>query len=156
MLSHLRAQHRSIEKGIKSIDSYLSKTTEGHVTLDENGRARIQYGDVGIHVVVLPDHNLVIFKAFINLLPDPESGTILPLYYHLLDMSDEPQTGMAYFAIVAAEEIGMERDVISVETKRPIVDISLDEFKMSVSAVGEVANAWIEKLAKEFDAPPVP
>jgi hypothetical protein len=156
MLSHLRAQHRSVEKGIKDIDSYLVKTTEGHVKLDDNGRARIQYGNIGIHVVVLPDHNLVIFKAFINLLPDPEGGKILPLYYHLLDMSDEPQTGMAYFAIVAAEEIDMERDVISVETKRPIVDISLEEFKMSVSAVGEVANAWMEKLEKEFDAPPVP
>jgi hypothetical protein len=155
MLSHLKAQHRAIEKGIKNISEYLDKTANG-AKLDERGRARIQYENIGVHVVIIPDHNIVIFKAFINFLPDPNSGKILPLYYHLLDQSDEPQTGLAYFSIVAAEEIGAEKDCISVETKRPIADISLDEFRACVSAVGEVANAWMQKLAEQFDAPPVP
>jgi hypothetical protein len=155
MLSHLKAQHRAIEKGLKNIDRYLAKVTDG-VQLNEQGRARVQYQNVGVQIVVLVEHNMVIFKAFINFLPDPDSGKILPLYYHLLDMSDEPQTGMAYFSIVAAEEIGAEKDCISVETKRPIADISLGEFKGCVQAVGEVANQWMPRLAEEFDAPVVP
>jgi hypothetical protein len=155
MLSHLRAQHRAVEKGIKSINGHLGRVSEG-AKLDENGRCRIQFQNVGIHVVALPDHNIVIFKAFINFLPEPESGKILPLYYHLLDMSDEPQTGLAYFSLVAAEQIGAEKDAVSVETKRPIADISFEEFLACITAVGEVANAWMPKLAEEFQAPPVP
>nr|MBN1229389.1 hypothetical protein [Anaerolineae bacterium] len=155
MLSHLKAQHRAVEKGVKNIEQYIGKVSEG-AKLDERGRCRIQFQDVGVHVLVLADHNIVIFKTFINFLPDPESGKILPLYYHLLDMSDEPQTGMAYFAIVAAEEIGSERDAISVETKRPIADISFEEFKACLGVVGEVANLWMQRLAEEFDALPVP
>jgi hypothetical protein len=155
MLSHLRAQHRSVEKGLKAIESYLGKVSEG-AKLDERGRCRVQYHDVGIHVVVLPQHNIVIFKAFINFLPEPSSGKLLPLYYHLLDMSDEPDTGLAYFSIVASEELKTDRDIISVETKRPIADISFEEFKANLEAVGEVANKWIGRLENEFDAPKVP
>lgn len=155
MLSHLKAQHRAVEKGIKDIESYLKKVSEG-VTLNEQGRARLQYNNVGLHLVVMPDHNIVIFKTFINLLPDPATGKLLPLYYHLLDMNDEPQSGLAYFSIVAAEQIGMEKDVISVETKRPIADISFEEFKAAMDAVGEVANLWMERLESEFGAPRVP
>lgn len=155
MLSHLKAQHRAIERGIKDINSYLHKVGSG-ATLDETGRCRIQFENVGVHVVVMPDHNIVIFKAFINFLPEPETGKILPLYYHLLDMSDEPQTGMAYFAIVRAEVIGAESDAISVETKRPIVDISLEEFTTCLKTVGEVANLWMQKLSEDFEAPIIP
>ncbi len=155
MLNHLRAHNRAIEKGIKNINEYLAKTTDG-VQLDDGGRARIQYENIGLHVAVITDHNLVIFKAFINLLPDATSGNILPLYYHMLDMNDEPMTGMAYFSIVAAEEIGTERDVISVEAKRPVADISFEEFKSCVSAVGEVGNIWMPRLQEMFDAPPIP
>jgi hypothetical protein len=155
MLSHLRAQNRAIEKGVKSISGFIGRISSD-ATLDEHGRCRIQYNDVGVHIVVLPDHNLVIFKTFINFLPDPSTGKVLPLYYHLLDMSDEPQTGMAYFAIVAAEALEFERDVISVETKRPIADISFDEFQGCLQIVGEVANQWIGRLEEEFGAPRVP
>ncbi len=155
MLSHLRAQHRSVEKGLKAIETYLGKVSQGAV-LDERGRCRIQYNDVGIHVVVLPQHNMVIFKSFINFLPEPSSGKLLPLYYHLLDMSDNPDTGLAYFSIVASEELKTERDIISVETKRPIADISFEEFKANLEAVGEVANKWMNRLESEFNAPKVP
>lgn len=155
MLSHLRSQNRNLERGIKNIQDYL-KQFAGGVQLDERGRARVQYGNVGVHVMVLPDHNIVIFKAFINILPDPGSGKILPLYYHLLDMNDEPSTGLAYFSIVAAEQVGMERDCVSVECKRPIADISPEEFKMCVEAVGEVSNQWMPRLQEQFEAPPVP
>ena len=155
MLSHLRAHNRAIEKGVKAIEGYVGRISSG-AALDENGRCRIQYENVGVHIVVLPDHNLVIFKAFINFLPDPSTGKVLPLYYHLLDMSDEPQTGMAYFAIVAAEALELEKDVISVETKRPIADISFDEFQGCLQIVGEVANQWIDRLEEEFGAPRVP
>jgi hypothetical protein len=155
MLSHLRAQNRAIERGVKAIESYIGRISS-NTTLDEGGRCRIQYENVGVHIVVLPDHNLVIFKTFINFLPDPSTGKVLPLYYHLLDMSDEPQTGMAYFAIVAAEALDFERDVISVETKRPIADISFDEFTSCLQTVGEVANQWIDRLEEEFGAPRVP
>lgn len=155
MLSHLRAQNRAVEKGVRNINSYLKKAASG-VQLDERGRCRVQYNNVGVHVVVQSDHNLVIFKTFINFLPDPASGKLLPLYYHLLDMNDEPATGLAYFAIVAGEELDTDGDVISVETKRPIVDISEEEFRNCLQSVGEVANIWMQKLADEFDAPPVP
>ncbi|GAB4479449.1 MAG: hypothetical protein Kow00124_25150 [Anaerolineae bacterium] len=155
MLSHLRAQHRAIEKGLKALNEYLARSTKG-VQLDERGRARIQYENVGVHVVALPEHNLVIFKTFINFLPDPASGKLLALYYALLDKSDEPETGLAYFSIVAAEQIGAEKDVISVETKRPLADMSFEEFKVCIETVGEVANLWMQRLAEEFDAPPVP
>jgi hypothetical protein len=155
MLSHLRAHNRAIEQGVKAIEGHLKKISDGAV-LDPGGRCRLQYEDVGVHIVVLPEHNLVIFKTFINFLPDPASGKLLPLYYHLLDMSDEPDTGMAYFAIVAGEELDMEHDVISVETKRPIADISLDEFRTCVQIVGEVANLWIDRLEEKFDAPRIP
>lgn len=155
MFAHLRAHNRAIERGIKSIESYLKKVSDS-AALDEQGRCRLQYQDVGVHIVVLPEHNLVIFKTFINFLPDPASGKLLPLYYHLLDMSDEPSTGMAYFSIVASEELDLKSDVISVETKRPIVDISFEEFKTCLQTVGEVANLWIERLETEFDAPRIP
>ena len=155
MLQHLKAQNRAIEQGIKNIDKYLGKVSEG-AHLDENGRCRIQFQEVGLHIVVLPDANMVIFKSFTNFLPDATSGKILPLYYHLLDMSDNPQTGMAYFAIVAAEEVGSDHDMISVETKRPIADMSFEEFEQCAQIVGEVANLWMHKLAEDFDAPVVP
>ena len=155
MLQHLKAQNRAIEQGIKNIDKYLGKVSEG-AHLDENGRCRIQFQEVGLHIVVLPDANMVIFKSFTNFLPDATSGKILPLYYHLLDMSDNPQTGMAYFAIVAAEEVGSDHDMISVETKRPIADMSFEEFEQCARIVGEVANLWMHKLAEDFDAPVVP
>jgi hypothetical protein len=155
MLSHLRAQHRTIEKGIKDINSYLDRASKG-AHLDEAGRCRLQFENVGVHIVVRPDANMVIFKTFINFLPAPESGKILPLYYHLLDMSDEPETGLAYFAIVSSEQIGTDRDVISVEAKRPIADISFEEFVICLRIVGEVANQWMPRLEAEFDAPHVP
>jgi len=155
MLQHLKAQHRTIEQGIRDIDKFLGKLSEG-AHLDETGRCRIQFQEVGLHIVVLPDANMVIFKAFTNFLPDATSGKILPLYYHLLDMNDEPQTGLAYFAIVAAEEVGSDRDMISVETKRPIADMTFEEFQQCAGTVGEVANLWMNKLAEEFDAPVVP
>ncbi len=155
MLDHLRAQNRAIEKGLKDIGTYLNKASKG-AALDERGRCRLQFEQVGVHIVVLPDANMVIFKTFINYLPDPDSGKILPLYYHLLDMSDHPQTGMAYFSIVAAEELGEEHDVISVETKRPIADMSYDEFVSCLRTVGEVGNMWMGRLETEFGAPHVP
>lgn len=155
MLAHLRAQHRSIEKGIRDINAYLDRVSKG-AKLDEAGRCRLQFENVGLHILVRPEHNMVIFKTFINFLPAPESGKILPLYYHLLDMSDEPETGMAYFAIVSSEQLGTERDVISVETKRPIADMTFEEFVSCLRIVGEVANHWMERLEKEFDAPRVP
>ncbi|MBN1428451.1 MAG: CesT family type III secretion system chaperone [Anaerolineae bacterium] len=151
MLPHLR----SIEKGIKNIDGYLNRVSKGS-KLDENGRCRLQADQVGIHIVVAPGQDLLTFKAYINLLPDPATGKVLPLYYHLLDMSDEPETGQAYFAIVASEEVGGEHDVISVECKRPIVDISFDEFTACLQAVSSVANQWMDRLEEEFDAPKVP
>ncbi len=152
MFSHLRAHHRAIEKGVKAVDSYLDRVSKG-THLDESGRCRLQFEDVGVYVVAMPEHNLIIFKTFINTLPDPSTGKLLPLYYHLLDMNDEPETGMAYFSIVAAEELASEQDVISVETKRPIVDISYEEFHECLKIVGEVANRWIERLEAEFNAP---
>ncbi len=155
MLSHLRAQHRAIEKGIKDIGNYLNRVSDG-AKLDERGRCRLQFENVGVHILVRPEANMVIFKTFINYLPDPSTGKILPLYYHLLDMSDEPVTGMAHFAIVAAEQLGTEHDVISVEAKRPIADISFEEFTSCLQAVGEVANAWMERLEAEFGAPRIP
>ncbi len=155
MLTHLRTQHRAIEKGIRAINEYLGRVSQG-AALDDQGRCRIQFENVGLHVLVRPEHNMVIFKTFINFLPDPESGKILPLYYHLLDMSDEPETGMAYFAIVASEQIGSERDAISVETKRPIADMSYEEFVSCLRIVGEVANLWMDRLEAEFGAPRIP
>ena len=151
MLPHLR----SIEKGIKAINGYLNRVSKG-AKLDENGRCRLQAEQVGIHVVATPGQDLLTFKAFINFLPDPATGKVLPLYYHLLDMNDEPETGLAYFAIVASEEVGGEHDVISVECTRPIADISFDEFSACLKAVGMVANQWIDRLEEEFDAPKVP
>jgi hypothetical protein len=151
MLPHLR----SIEKGIKSIDGYLNRVSKG-AQLDENGRCRLQADQIGVHVVVVPDQDILTFKAFINFLPDPATGKVLPLYYHLLDMSDAPETGLAYFAIVASEEVGGEHDVISVECKRPIVDITFEEFTACLKAVGNVANQWLSRLEEEFDAPRVP
>jgi hypothetical protein len=50
----------------------------------------------------------------------------------------------------------MASDVISVETKRPIVDISFEEFSASLEAVGEVANMWMNRLEQEFKAPRIP
>jgi len=155
MLAHLRAKNRTVEKGVKSITEYIKGVANG-VELDDRGRCRLQYGQVGVHVMVVPEHNLVMFKTFTNFLPDPDSGTILPLYYHLLDMNDEPATGLAYFSIVASEEMGVEQDVISVELKRPITDISEDEFKLCLEAVGEVANKYMPILEEQFKAQRVP
>jgi hypothetical protein len=151
MLPHLRA----VEKGIKNIDDYLNRVSKG-ARLDENGRCRLQADQIGIHVVATPGQDILTFKAFINFLPDPATGKVLPLYYHLLDMSDAPETGLAHFAIVASEEVGGEHDVISVEVKRPIADISFDEFAACLKSVGTVANQWIDRLEEEFDAPRVP
>lgn len=151
MLPHLKA----IEKGIQAIESYL-KRIDADAKLDESGRCRLQIDSVGVYVVVAPDVDKVVFKAFINLLPDPATGKVLPLYYHLLDMNDAPDTGLAYFAIVASEEVGAEHDVISVESKRPIVDISFDEFQACLKTVGEVSNQWMERLEQEFEAPRIP
>lgn len=156
MLAHLRARNRTVEKGIKSIEDYIQNASSGGVELDPSGRCRLQYDQIGVHIIVIPDHNLILFKAFTNFLPDPESGNILPLYYHLLDMNDEPLTGLAYFSIVAAEEMGMEQDVISVEVKRTITDISEEEFMASLQAVGEVANAFMYKLEETFKAQRIP
>jgi len=155
MLSHLRARNRTVEKGVKDIEDYIKGVAKG-VELDERGRCRLQYGQVGVHVVIVPEHNLVMFKTFTNFLPDPDAGTILPLYYHLLDINDEPATGLAYFSIVAAEEMGVDQDVISVELKRPITDISEEEFKVCLEAVGEVANKYMSVLEEQFKAPRVP
>jgi hypothetical protein len=71
-------------------------------------------------------------------------------------MNDAPETGLAYFAIVASEEVGGEHDVISVESKRPIVDISQDEFTACLKTVGDVANQWMDRLEQEFEAPRIP
>ena len=152
MLPHLRA----VEKGVKAINSYLHKISKGQAELDEKGRCRIQYQNIGVHIHVIPGHDLVIFKAFINFLPDPSTGKVLPLYYHLLDMNDEPDTGLAYFSIVAAEELNTDNDIISVETKRPITDISFDEFNNCLQTVGEVSNRYIDSLEQTFDAPRIP
>lgn len=151
MLPHLKA----VEKGIKAIDEYLGRVSKG-AKLDENGRCRLQAENVGLHVVVSPTNDIVIFKTFINFVPDPASGKILPLYYHLLDMSDNPETGLAHFAIVASEEVGAEHDMISVEVKRPISDISFEEFTACLRAVSGLANQYIVKLEEEFAAPRVP
>ena len=70
MLTHLRTQHRAIEKGIKAINEYLGRVSQG-AALDDQGRCRIQFENVGLHVLVRPEHNMVIFKTFINFLPDP-------------------------------------------------------------------------------------
>ncbi len=155
MLSHMRAHLRAIEKGVRDIEGYLHRINP-NARFDEAGRCRLQYENVGVHVIIQPEHNIVLFKTFINFLPDPAAGKLLPLYYHLLDMSDEPQTGLAYFSIVAAEQLGTERDVISVETKRLISDTSYDEFLECLKVVGEVANQWMERLEQEFGAPRVP
>ncbi|MCC6904609.1 MAG: hypothetical protein IT326_02125 [Anaerolineae bacterium] len=154
MLSHLKAQNRHIENGIRTVEQTLKKLADA--SLDEKGRCRIQYGPIGMHVVADAEHNLLVVKAFTNFLPDPNSGKVLPLYYHLLDMNDAPQTGLAYYSIVASEEIGLEQDVISVETKRPIAGVSHEEFIACLEAVGEVAQTAIAQLAEKFDAPPIP
>ncbi len=151
MLPHLK----SVEKGIKAVEGYLTKIEKG-LKLDDNGRCRIQLGEVGVYVVVSPERDILVFKAFINTLPDPASGKVLPLYYHLLDMNDAPEIGLAYFAIVASEEVGGDHDVISVETKRPIIDISFEEFELCLNAVGEAANQWMPRLEEEFEAARVP
>jgi len=151
MLPHVKA----VEKGIKAVEDYLKKI-EKNLALDETGRCRVQIGEVGVYVVVSTQRDLVLFKAFINTLPDPGTGKVLPLYYHLLDMNDAPETGLAYFAIVASEEVGGEHDVISVETKRPIVDISYEEFSLCLNAVGDVANQWMTRLEGEFEAMRLP
>jgi hypothetical protein len=151
MLPHLKA----IEKGIQSIESYLKKT-DAEAALDESGRCRLQIDNVGVYVVVDPDEDKVVFKSFINTLPDPATGKVLPLYYCLLDMNDAPDTGLAYFAIVASEEVGGEHDVISVESKRPIIDISFEEFKACLKTVGDVSNQWMDRLEQEFEAPRIP
>jgi len=155
MLNHLRAHNRAIEKGLRDINGYLERVSKG-TQLNDDGKARIQYKDVGVHVLALPGINLVIFKTFINFLPDPTGGKILALYYDLLDKNDAPDTGLAYFSIVAAEEVGAERDVISVETKRPLIDMSFEEFTNCLTIVGEVANVQMVRLAEEFGADPVP
>ena len=151
MLPHLKA----VEKGIQAIESYL-KRIESDARLDENGRCRLQINNVGVYVVVSPNVDKVVFKSFINTLPDPATGKVLPLYYHLLDMNDEPDTGLAYFAIVASEEVGSPHDVISVESKRPIIDISFEEFKACLDTVGEVSTRWMDRLEREFEAPRIP
>jgi len=151
MLPHLKA----VEKGIKSVEDYLKKLDKT-LALDEGGRCRVQMGEIGVYVVVSTQRDLILFKAFINTLPDPNTGKVLPLYYHLLDMNDAPDTGLAYFAIVASEEVGGERDVISVEVKRPIVDITYEEFTLCLNAVGDVANQWVGRLEEEFEAARMP
>jgi hypothetical protein len=151
MLPHLKA----IEKGIKSIEGFVARIDKS-ARLGADGRCRLQIDDVGVYVVIAPDVDKVVFKAFINTLPDPSTGKVLPLYYHLLDMNDAPDTGLAYFAIVASEEVGGQHDVISVESKRPIVDISFEEFSACLKTVGEVAHQWMERLETEFEAPRIP
>jgi hypothetical protein len=156
MLKHLRAKNRSIEDGVENVEKYLKKMGVEDGALDEGGRARVQYNQVGLHIRVLPEHNLIIFKTFTNFLPDPAEGTLLPLHYHLLDLNDEPMTGLAYFSIVDSREIGQEHDAISVETKRPLADMSFEEFESSVQAVGEVANIYMGRLEEMFGAPRIP
>jgi hypothetical protein len=151
MLPHLQ----NVEKGIKNINNYLDKISKG-AQLDESGRCRLQLDQVGVHVVAVPGEDLLIFKAFINFLPDPATGKLLPLYYHLLDMNDNPETGIAHFAIVASEEVGSEQDMICVEVKRTIVDVSFEEFSACLKSVGEVANAWMPRLVEEFEASLIP
>lgn len=151
MLDHLRAHHRAIERGVRQIQESLKKVAD--TALDERGHAVVHVEDVGVHVVVSPEHNLVIFKSFINFLPDPASGKVLPLYYHLLDMNDEPDTGLTYFSIVASEEMDAEQDIISVETKRPIADISHEEFEICLATVGEVGTNFTALLEEQFSAP---
>jgi hypothetical protein len=155
MLKHLRAQNRAIERGLKDVNSYLKKISP-ELALDESGRVRLQFQEVGLHIRVMPEYNLILFKTFINFLPDPVNGNLLPLYYHLLDHNDSPDTGLAYFCIVDAQEIGADKDVISVEFKRPITDTSEDEFKSALGAVGEVANIYMKRLEEEFGAPLIP
>jgi hypothetical protein len=151
MLPHLK----QIEAGIQSIEGYL-KRLNPDAELDEKGHFVVQMDQVRVHIVVFPNVDKVVFKAYINMLPDPATGKVLPLYYHLLDMNDSPDTGLAFFAIVASEEVGTEHDVISVEAKRQIIGISQDEFQTCLTAVGEVSNAWMERLEQEFDAPHIP
>ena len=151
MLPHLKA----VEKGIKSVEDYLHKINRDF-KLDENGRCRLQVGDVGVYVVVSTKRDLILFKAFTNTLPEPSTGKVLPLYYHLLDMNDAPETGLAYYAIVASEEVGGEHDVISVETKRPIIDITFEEFNLCLKAVGDLANQAMGHLEEEFSAMRMP
>lgn len=147
---------RATEKGLRTLEKHIRKVSNGNVQLGRDGRCVIRYERVAVYILAVPSHDLVIFKSFINFVPDPNSGMVLPLYYHLLDMNDEPETGDAYFAIVAGEEIGKEQDAISVEVKRPITDISFDEFMRCVVSVGDVSNRYMLKLANEFKAPPVP
>jgi hypothetical protein len=151
MLPHLK----NLEKGVKNIEGYLTRIDKA-AQLDQTGRCRLQIGEVGIYVVVQPGQDILLFKSFINTLPDPATGKVLPLYYHLLDMNDALETGLAYFAIVASEEVGGDHDVISVETKRPIVDITFEEFELCLKAVSEVANRWMVRLEEEFAAMRIP
>jgi hypothetical protein len=147
---------KRIEKGLADLDKHIRMVTNGKVGLGPDGQCVLQWKSIIVYIVAVPPQDLVIFKTFINFLPDSGTGMILPLYYHLLDMNDETETGFAYFAIVSGGDNPNARDVISVEVKRPISDISFDEFMGCLASVGEVSNRYIVKLQKEFQAPPVP
>jgi len=146
---------KNIKKGLKELEKHISKITNGKVKLDENYRCKFHLENIAIYLLAVPQYDLLILKSYINFLPDPNSGMILPLYYHLLDMNDEHETGFAYFAIVSGQN-PTDKDMISIEAKRPITDISFEEFYRCLLSVGKVSQQYVEKLEKEFQAPRVP
>lgn len=150
------AEEKVIHKGLRELDRHILKVTRGRNRLDPDGRCRLRYERVSVHIRAIPQQDLVIFKSFINFVPDPNTGMVLPLYYHLLDKSDHPETGDAYFTIAASEEIGTERDAISLESRRPLTDMSFEEFRRCLSSVALASDRYIVKLRDEFQAPPIP
>lgn len=147
---------KGAERGLKELNKHIKTISKGACQLGGDRKCRLAYENINIYIAAFPAADLVIFKSFINFVPEPATGKVLPLYYHLLDMNDEVETLDAYFAIVSGEEIGRETDVVSVEVKRPLTDISFLEFTRCLISVGEVSNKYIRKLATEFQAPPVP
>lgn len=152
----MTTDENAVARGLQELDRAIQTISRGNAQLDPEGRCRLRYQRISVHVRAIPALDLVIFKSFINFVPHPNTGMVLPLYYHLLDQNDALETGEAYFALVPAEEAGTERDVISMEARRPLSDITLEGVRRCLASVALTSDAYIIKLRDEFQAPPVP
>ena len=151
MFKHLRAQGRSIERAMKDVEKFTQRYDEN--ANFEGGKALLMREGIWLQICPDRENNILAIKAYTNYIPNLEAPTLRDLYYSLLDLSDNPETGLAYFCIMDGDEVGMAQDVIGVEVKRPLADMSWEEFEAGVDAVEEVAALHAPRIAKEYDLP---
>ncbi|MGF1506790.1 MAG: hypothetical protein ACFB51_16910 [Anaerolineae bacterium] len=70
-----------------------------------------------------------------------------------MDLSDNPETGLAYFCIMDGKEVGMAQNVIGVEVKHTISDLGYNEFSASLLAMEVVASRHAGRIADAYGAP---